>query len=232
MFCKCCNINESLCKNGLCKKCNRKQQSRRYYLKNKTKIREKAKNKYKKDPEKAKKSNKKYIENNKDKIKESLKTYYEKNKESILKYQKEYRIKNKEKIKDRRRKYEKKRNKEDTHFKLRRIVSNAIYCAILRSSNNKGGSILDNLPYSIEELKVHLESQFESWMNWDNWGIYNSNTWDDNNSSTWTWQIDHIIPQSQLPYDSMKHENFKKCWNLSNLRPYSSKKNIKENRRI
>jgi len=45
--------------------------------------------------------------------------------------------------------------------------------------------------------------------------------------------IDHIIPQSMLQYSSMEEDNFKKCWALENLRPYSSKQNNKDgNRRL
>ena len=47
-----------------------------------------------------------------------------------------------------------------------------------------------------------------------------------NYQSTWTWQIDHIILRADLLYTSMEDENFKKCWALSNLRPYSAKQNI------
>ena len=32
----------------------------------------------------------------------------------------------------------------------------------------------------MKDLKNHLESQFEDWMNWNNWGIYSPNLWDDN----------------------------------------------------
>jgi len=78
----------------------------------------------------------------------------------------------------------------------------------------------------LEDLKKHLESQFEEWMNWDNYGVYRVDGWDDNDSTTWTWQIDHIIPHSSFKYSSMEDEEFKKCWDLSNLRPYSSKQNI------
>ena len=63
----------------------------------------------------------------------------------------------------------------------------------------------------------------------DNQGVYNAKTWDDNDSSTWTWQIDHIIPQSDLPYTEMSHDpnsNFQKAWALSNLRPLSAKQNV------
>lgn len=63
-------------------------------------------------------------------------------------------------------------------------------------------------------------------MNWNNHGVYRSSTWNDQDPSTWTWQIDHIIPQSKLPYDSMEHFNFKKCWDLTNLRPLSAKLNV------
>lgn len=68
-------------------------------------------------------------------------------------------------------------------------------------------------------------------MNWNNHGQYRAEEWDDNDPSTWVWQIDHIIPQSDLPYDSMEHPNFKKCWSLDNLRPYSAKKNVIEGTR-
>lgn len=68
-------------------------------------------------------------------------------------------------------------------------------------------------------------SQFEPWMTWGNHGRY-SKLWNDNDSLTWTWQIDHIISQSKLPYTSMTDENFKKCWALENLRPLSAKQNI------
>jgi hypothetical protein len=37
--------------------------------------------------------------------------------------------------------------------------------------------------------------------------------------------IDHIVPQSDLPYSSMNDENFQKCWALENLRPLSAKQN-------
>jgi hypothetical protein len=62
-------------------------------------------------------------------------------------------------------------------------------------------------------------------MTWENYGSYSSKIWDDDNVSIWTWQIDHIIPQSCLPYASMEDDNFNKCWALENLRPLSAKQN-------
>jgi hypothetical protein len=53
-----------------------------------------------------------------------------------------------------------------------------------------------------------------------------------NKSTTWTWNIDHIIPHSTFKYISMEDQSFKECWSLTNLRPYSAKQNIldKDNR--
>jgi len=63
-------------------------------------------------------------------------------------------------------------------------------------------------------------------MNWGNHGKYDPKKWDENDPKTWTWQLDHIIPSSDLPYLSMEDDNFKKCWALENLRPLSAKQNI------
>jgi hypothetical protein len=62
-------------------------------------------------------------------------------------------------------------------------------------------------------------------MNWNNQGKYNPKTWDDTDPATWKWQLDHIGPRSDFAFDSMTHPNFKKCWGLSNLRPYGAKQN-------
>jgi len=97
------------------------------------------------------------------------------------------------------------------------------------------------LDYTIDELKVHLEAQFSLpenldkdgniWMSWKNHGNYNKHTWNDNDPSTWTWQIDHIVPQADFNFISMEDPEFKKCWALNNLRPLSAKQNIKEGAR-
>jgi hypothetical protein len=47
--------------------------------------------------------------------------------------------------------------------------------------------------------------------------------WDDNDPSTWTWQLDAVVPFSSFKYTSHTDEEFKKCWAMTNLRPMSSK---------
>ena len=52
-----------------------------------------------------------------------------------------------------------------------------------------------------------------------------------NDYNTWTWQIDHIVPHSKFKYTSMGDKEFVDCWALSNLRPFSAKRNISDGNR-
>lgn len=116
--------------------------------------------------------------------------------------------------------------KENPNFKIKKNISYLIWENLKKNnSNKKNQSIIKFLPYTVEELKQHLESQFEPWMNWSNYGSYKKDFWKEEDVFTWTWQIDHIVTQSCLPYKSMEEENFKQCWSLNNLRPLSSKQN-------
>lgn len=61
------------------------------------------------------------------------------------------------------------------------------------------------VPYNLQQLKEHLESQFDENMNWDNYGSY--------------WEIDHIIPQNLFNITTVEDKEFQICWSLKNLRP-------------
>jgi len=161
------------------------------------------------------------------------KEYYYKHREEILAKRLNDRINNKDNYREKRRIYIKNRRKNDIFYYLMDKVSSAIREALKCNGGSKNGeSILKYLPYTIKELKKHLESKFESWMNWKNNGLYRIKYWNNEDNSTWFWQIDHIIPQSTLRYKSMKEENFKKCWALENLRPLSAKENLLKGAKI
>ncbi|MDP3987031.1 MAG: hypothetical protein Q8P81_02280 [Nanoarchaeota archaeon] len=200
------------------------------------------KDKYKKDgyTTQCKSCRNKNYWDNKDRIDKQHREYYEENKvvrgvqiakyrqknvEKFKTYRIDYYLNNKEKEKEQTKRNKRKRYLNgDVCFKLRSSVSNKVNCVLKgQFSSKKGSSILKHLPYTIQGLKQHLESQFESWMNWENYGKANRNKR--------TWNIDHIIPQSKLLYDSMQHENFKKCWSLENLRPLGAIENIKKGNR-
>jgi len=71
--------------------------------------------------------------------------------------------------------------------------------------------------YTYEDLRRHLESLFEDWMTWSNYG---------------DWEVDHIIPVSFFNFSSSDDEEFKICWSLKNLRPLGKKKNNEKRDKI
>jgi hypothetical protein len=177
---------------------------------------------YQDNREKFESYSKKRRENNRDELIAYAKEYYQENKKELRAKAKEYRNAHRAE----KNKAQNSARKNNPNEKIRHRVSNLIRLTIQRQGSSKNGSsITKYIGYSIQELKDHLEKLFEPWMTWQNWGMYDLDTWDDTNPTTWTWQLDHIIPQAMLPYQSMEDDNFKKCWALDNLRPYSAKLN-------
>lgn len=108
----------------------------------------------------------------------------------------------------------------DPAKKIRNSVSNSIRGMLTHNGGYKRKkSIRNYLPYTIDELKIHLENLWEPWMNWSNYGGKSSD-------QRKTWQIDHIIPHSLFVYTSMEDQEFLECWALSNLRPLEKKANM------
>ena len=176
--------------------------------------------------------NKKYREDNLEKLKLKEKEYREKNKDKINEKQ---RIARQTKYKEAN-EYHKQKIKEDPSLKLRDHISAAIRSALKRNDSSKNNSsCLNYLPFTIKELRLHVENHFKQpgneWMNWDNNKRFIKSLWKDDDKTTWVWHLDHIIPQSKLIYKTMQDDNFKKCWSLDNLRPYSGKQNILDSNR-
>ena len=137
---------------------------------------------------------------------------------------------NKEKYLSYQRTYDVTRRNTDPSYKLRRNVMHAIIASI-RNYGFKNEQIINlnkaifaYLPYTADQLKQHIESLWEEWMSWDNYGRFHS--------EHKTWQIDHVIPQSKLSFSNFEDENFQKLWALSNLRPLETIVNIKKSNKL
>ena len=165
----------------------------------------------------------KFREANREELRQVNKEYYADNKEEIKERQKDkkpvwdrnYYEKNKKKVQKIQSRRVKERYNSEPDFRIRKTVSKAISRHLkLNGSSKNGNSCLNFLPYTMQKLKMHLESQFRDWMTWDNYGVYNRKTWNDTDASTWTWQIDHIIPHSDFEYKIMDDDNFKMAWDL------------------
>ena len=221
---------------GFCKICQKSKDrvsQKDYYDKNKESILQKKKLRYVKNKRKNKEEVDRKIKERNDRIwseespENKVKSRKKRRKEKKKEYYKKYYLDNKAKKLEQARINHARRLKEDPVYRLRSIVSTSIGRALKKSFSSKNGSsILKHLPYTIQELKDYLENLFEFWMTWENYGTYRVDIWDDNDPTTWTWHLDHIIPHSKFQYTTMEEPAFKDCWALSNLRPYSAKQNI------
>jgi len=118
--------------------------------------------------------------------------------------------------------YEKDRYENNVEFKIHKNVSRAIQKSLVGVQKNS--SIWEHLLYTPQQLKEHLESLWEPWMNWENYGKLSLNKR--------TWQIDHVMPKSSFNFSSTKDEEFQKCWSLENLKPLEAMENVKKGNKI
>lgn len=176
--------------------------------------------------EKRKQYNKKYLETHKEQVreyrlknkerrKEKHKQWRELNKEWRLEYVNEWKKNNKEHVKEYSKNYFNNRRKNDVLFSLAHRISNLIRISIKRNGYTKTSKTTTILGTDYETFKKHLESLWEPWMSWDNYGLYKKDTFN------YGWDIDHIIPTSS----AITEEDVYKLNHYTNLKPLCSKVN-------
>lgn len=152
----------------------------------------------------------------------SLRKQYKNNYRSKEENRKKERRKDKERrktieYKERRKTIYKKRVGSDNLYKLKLNVKSSIRSALKNKGFDKNKNTIDILGCSYEDFYNYITEQFESWMSWENYGIYTGNYNE-------TWQIDHIIPISS----ANNEEEIIKLNHYTNLRPLCSKKNLEK----
>lgn len=155
-----------------------------------------------------------YYENNKQKLIAYGKSYRKENIENNReKYRKHYK-ENKEVIIKRSVEYERERKKRDPLYKLRKDIRDAIRSSIKSHNFKKKNNTVNILGCSIDFFKQYIESKFESWMTWENYGKYNGQL-------NYGWDLDHIEPISsaKTEEDSFNLNHY------SNFQPLCSKIN-------
>ena len=206
-----------------------RKNQKKWRKQNLEKINERSKKYYQNNLEKEKERSRKYRQNNPEKRKESYKKWYDNN----LEYYKKRRKNNPKKVNGYSRKWAKNnrkkinkhkrdRKKIDIHYKLRLNISALIYKRLKHKLLGKNGkSTWSFLPYTVDDLIKHLESLFQPWMNWGNYG-----------EKAGCWVIDHKKPDSLFHYTSVEDKEFQKCWALSNLQPLEYIENIKKSDKL
>ena len=147
-----------------------------------------------------------YRKNNPEKIKK----WFEDNKEYRKEYKKKYNSKNKEK----RNEFRKNKRKNNTIYKIKENIRCRISLSIKNKGFTKKSKTFEILGCEYNVLKEYLQSKFDSWMNWENYGLYNGEL-------NYGWDIDHIIPLSY----AKNEEDIIKLNHYTNLQPLCSKIN-------
>jgi|TARA_R110000803_G_scaffold140242_1_gene206807 hypothetical protein len=174
-----------------------------------------------------KKSRKEYMKEYYLKNKEHYKEY---NKEQYLKnieYHKEYRFKNEEKIKEYKKAYHSRseykerrsirrnnRYQTDVNYRLLSLCRSRLAKAI--KGFDKSAPTMKLIGCTPDELRQHIESKFEPWMNWENQGLGG-------------WDIEHI--KACFHFNMADPEQQRACFNWSNLQPMEHIANIKKGAR-
>jgi hypothetical protein len=89
----------------------------------------------------------------------------------------------------------------------------------VRSSlrDGKGGRPWESLVgFTIEDLRRHLERQFQPGMGWNNVG---------------EWHVDHIVPLASFQFEDPNDPDFRAAWALTNLRPLWATANLRKGAR-
>jgi hypothetical protein len=224
-----------------------KEYKKKWYQDNKKRITEETKESrkinYENNKEKILETNKQWRENNKERMKEleknwrennkerkqlNAKIYREKNKEKLNNDSKQWAEDNKEKLKEYRKKW-RENNKEnrnrkeilrrqnDPLYRLKSNIRSLIGGVIRKKGYIKISKTEEILGCTFENFKKHLESQFESWMNWDNYGNWNGIPTEINIA----WDIDHHIPISS----GLSEGEIIKLNHYTNLKPLCSYNN-------
>jgi hypothetical protein len=172
-----------------CKEC-RKLETKTYYSNNNEKVKLRV-NKYRKS--------------NPDKVKEVRTRIYERDRERILMVNKLYRENNREK----RNEYTRNRKSTDPIFKLKHLMNSRMRIFMRSRNIKKHNKTFDIIGCTPNELKEHIQTQFNDGMSWDNQG---------------EWHIDHIIPLSS---GKNEDEIIRLC-HYTNLQPLWAIDNIKK----
>lgn len=139
--------------------------------------------------------------------KASAARWYTENRERCVRNASDWQRRNPEKVKSSR-SDRWRRKKSDPEFRLKSVMRTAVGRSI-RDRKERGS--WRHLPYSLQDMKSHIERQFVRGMTWENYG---------------EWHIDHIVPLSSFTFSSIDDPEFKRAWCLTNLRPLWARDNL------
>lgn len=113
--------------------------------------------------------------------------------------------------------YAKHKRRTDLNCRLAEVLRGRLWKVIRNRIKTESALVL--VGCTIDELIIHLESQFRAGMSWANYG-----------RGFGKWNIDHVLPCSA--FDLSDPEQQKKCFHYSNLQPLWSIENSSKNAKL
>lgn len=148
-----------------------------------------------------------YHISHKNDINRRCRAYYINNRDDILCRMRKYHMKRRALRNENRRE----RYSIDIGFKVNYLFANSIRRSLKSGKNSEHWERF--VGYTLQDLMEYLESHFIEGMSWSNYGRGG-------------WHIDHIKPMSLFKIKSVRCNEFRKCWSLSNLQPLWEMDNI------
>jgi len=110
--------------------------------------------------------------------------------------------------------YRREKRKTDLNYKITCNLRARISRSVKSQNVKKFNHTMDLIGCSVNFLKKHIESQFDTKMSWDNYGYYG-------------WHIDHKIPCAK--FDLTKESEQRECFHYKNLQPLWQTDNLHKN---
>ena len=183
-----------------------KKYLKEYYQQNRNEILEKSKIRTIENAEKISEYKSKHYLENKEKISEYFKSWYSEHKDDLKEQSRQYKNVNRDRINKRRNernkerrselsKINRKRRQSDPVFRISNNIRTYLRNFLKRKEYTKKSKTEMILGCSFVEFRLYLESKFDDWMSWENYGKYNG-------SEKYGWDIDHIVPISTAVNES------------------------------
>lgn len=220
---------------GGCIECSREFQRKKYDA-NPEKARARVRKLYAENPEPAKERERKRRKENPEGVKASETKWrlanpekrnaierkgqrrrYAANPDPFRKSNQKWRIGNPSALRKIRREYHKKLM-EDPAYRLEKAISSGVRKGLV-SGAKASRRTFSLLGYTSDDLRKHLEKQFQPGMTWDNYGRNG-------------WHVDHKIPLAAHNYETPDDIDFKKAWALGNLQPLWEADNLKKSDKL
>jgi len=162
--------------------------------------------------------NKLYNKSNSYKISIQRKSFYDKNKERLLNDKKIKYEANRDIFIKRNTEYDKNKRQIDPIYRFKKNVRTMISKSFKKKSYTKKSQTFKIIGCLQDDFIKYIESKWEPWMNWDNYGLFNG-------EPKFGWDIDHITPM----ITSETEDEIIKLNHYTNLQPLCSyiNRNIK-----